>query len=250
MWSTTQIATLDLDGFRALADGRVPALRIPEFATPGECADLSRLLLENSVRTNTIPAVTRLGISQYEQGIRDSKDAYLTQAAELRPTFAEVFSASFDPLSRFVGRLQATGLDVDIMSEPDGRAYWAGSGKIRTGTTPIHVDFAPQDSPGWAVEATVAQLAWILYLRIDAGGDLELWDRRWERELDVHQPSGSYAYEPAVIEGADHLAVRPVVGDVVILNSRYFHAVSHTEHRLAYGSFISVFADGTARLWS
>lgn len=250
MWTTTRIPNLDVDGFHALAEGRIPALRVPGFASAEECADLGRALRRRSLRTFTVPEVVRLGISQYEQGVRGTKDDYLSQAARLRPEFAAIFAASFDPLGRFIGDLRAAGIDADIMREPDGRAYWAGSGKLRDGATPIHVDFAPQDSPGWAVGDAIAQLAWNLYLDVGDGGDLRLWDRPWEPELDSHQFDASYAYDPAVIDGADALTVPPVVGDVVMVNSRYFHTVTPARHRLTYGSFISVFTDASARLWS
>jgi len=250
MWKTAEIQALDADGFRALADGHLPALRISAFATPDECTSLSDQLLSESLRTNSIPTVTRLGISQYQQGIRDSKDAYLDLAAELRPQFDKIFEASFDPTSRAIEHLRALGLDADIMAEPDGRQYWAGTAKLRTGETPVHVDFAAQDSPGWAVETAVAQLAWVLYLQVGEGGELRLWDHCWEPHMDVHQSPGHYAYDPIVVEGADSLDLKPVVGDVVLLNSRYFHTVTHTGNRLAFGSFVSVFADGRARLWS
>lgn len=250
MWTTTEIPTLDLAGFSALVEGRLPAVRIPDFASLDECSALSRQLLTDSLRTHTIPAVVRLGISQYQQGICDSKDGYFAQAAELRSGFSRMFADSFDPLTRFTEHLRSTGVDTGIMHEPDGRAYWAGSGKLRTGDSPLHVDFAPQDSPGWAVEEATAQLAWNLYLETSDGGYLQVWDRRWERGLDVHQSDKTYAFDPSVVDDATALEVIPVVGDIVVVNSRYFHAVTRTSHRLSFGSFISVFADGSARLWS
>jgi len=129
--------------------------------------------------------------------------------------------------------------------------YFAGNGKLRNGYSPIHVDFAPQDSAGWAVAEAGAQLAWNLYLRVPAeGGKLLLWDKYWQPEDDRHQVDDNYFYEDTVVRDARMIRVSVSPGEVIILNSRNFHAVSEARDRLAFGSFISVFEGDRLRLWS
>ena len=80
------------------------------------------------------------------------------------------------------------------MTEPEYRRYWCGNGKIRNGVTPIHIDFAPQDSAGWAIAHTWVQLSWKLYLdNPSGGGDLHVWERRRSPEDDlVQQVEGQF----------------------------------------------------------
>jgi hypothetical protein len=84
----------------------------------------------------------------------------------------------------------------------------------------------------------------------ERGGELLLWDRRWVPEDDIHMVEDNYYYDDAVVRGARMLTVGVQPGEVIIINSRSYHAVAEAEDRLAFGSFISVFADGRLRLWS
>ena len=163
-----------------------------------------------------------------------------------------MFARSFDPVARLIAELRRLELDADLMTEPGFGAYWAGSGKLRNGATPIHVDFAPQDSAGWAVGATRVQLAWNVYLdNPGAGGDLLVWERRWSPEDDgTHQVEGEYYYRPEVVHGARRVEVPVTIGDVVFVNSSVYHAVADARRRVAFGSFISIFDDGRFRLWA
>ncbi len=76
MWEDTQIHSLSHASLRALIESRIPAVRIDNFATHEEVQQLLAGLLEHACRTSSIKQVTRLGISQYEQGVRASKQAY------------------------------------------------------------------------------------------------------------------------------------------------------------------------------
>jgi len=251
MWEDTQIHSLSHASLQALIESRIPAVRIDNFATHEEVQQLLAGLLEHACRTSSIKQVTRLGISQYEQGVRASKQAYFALARQLDEDFSRIFAQSFPPVQRLIGKLGEVGFDADIMSEPGLGNYFAGNGKLRNGFSPIHVDFAAQDSDGWAIAAATAQLAWNLYLRVsEQGGELLLWDKLWSPEDDVHQVRDSYFYTEAVVGGARMLSVDVQPGEVIIINSRNYHAVAEARDRLAFGSFISAFEDGRLRLWS
>lgn len=251
MWEDGNIQRISHDSLRALIDNRIPAVRIDGFSTNEEGRRLLEALLEHACRTASIAEVTRLGISQYEEGLRVSKGAYFERAHALKDQFSLVFSRSFAPVQRFIARLCEAGFDADIMYEPGFGHYFAGNGKLRNGFSPIHVDFAGQDSEGWSIADASAQLAWNLYLRVPCeGGELLLWDKQWHPEDDIHQVDDSYFYNDQVVYGADMLRVAVNPGEVIIINSRNYHAVAQSRDRVAFGSFISVFDDGRLRLWS
>lgn len=251
MWETDKVQPISHDSLQALIDNRIPAVRIDSFATQAEAAQLLRALLDHACRTCSIREVTRLGISQYEQGVRDSKQAYFSQAHALEEAFSRIFAQSFAPVQRLISRLVEAGFDADIMYEPGFGHYFAGNGKLRNGFSPVHVDFAAQDSQGWAIADAGAQLAWNLYLRVPReGGELLLWDKLWDPADDIHQAADNYFYTDAVVQGARMLSVGVRPGEVIIINSRNYHAVAQAHDRLAFGSFISVFDGGRLRLWS
>jgi hypothetical protein len=251
MWEDTRIHPLGHAALLALIESRIPAVRIDDFATDAERRQLLEGLLGHACRTSSIKQVTRLGISQYEQGLRATKEGYFAQARQLDKDFSRIFTQSFPPLQRLIGKLGEAGFDADIMCEPGLGRYFAGNGKLRNGFSPIHVDFAAQDSAGWAIAAAKAQLAWNLYLRIpEQGGELLLWDKLWTPQDDVHKARDSYYYNDEVVRGAPMLTVSVRPGEVILINSRNYHAVTQAQDRLAFGSFISVFDDGRLRLWS
>ena len=251
MWENDNIYRFSNSSLVALIENRIPAVRIKSFAKAHEIDTLVTGLLEYACRTSSIEQVTRLGISQYEQGIRASKDNYFKLARRHAPQFAQLYTRSFSPVQRLINQLETKGFNAGTMSEPGMGKYFAGNGKLRIGYSPIHVDFAPQDSANWAIAEASAQLAWNLYLRVPPeGGELLLWDKQWQPEDDRHQIDDNYFYDDAVVHDARMVRVSVTPGEVIIINSRNFHAVSKARDRLAFGSFISVFEGNRLRLWS
>ena len=251
MWENDNINGLSRSSLVALIESRIPAVRIEAFADAHETDALVTELLEHACRTSSIRQVTRLGISQYEQGVRVSKDNYFNLARRLDPEFAQIYARSFSPVQRLIYQLEKTGFDAGVMSEPGMGDYFAGNGKLRNGYSPIHVDFAQQDSAGWVIAEAGVQLAWNLYLRVPPeGGELLLWDKHWQPEDDRHQVDDNYFYDDAVVRNARMVRVSASPGEVIIINSTNFHAISEARNRLTFGSFISVFDGDRLRLWS
>ncbi len=251
VWESDNINEFSDSSLLALVENRIPAVSIKSFACAHETEALVAALQELACRTSSISQVTRLGISQYEQGIRASKANYFKLAKHIEPAFSKVYARSFSPVQRLIQQLEETGFDAGIMSEPGMGLYFAGNGKLRNGYSPVHVDFAPQDSAGWAIAETGVQLAWNLYLRVPPeGGELLLWDKHWQPEDDVHQVDGNYYYDEAVVRDARMVRLHVSPGEVIIINSRNYHAVTEARDRLAFGSFISVFEGNRLRLWS
>ena len=250
MWIDNQIRDLTAKNLDLLITSKIPALEIPVFATAHECEQLKQALLSESCRGSSVPEVTRLGISQYQHGVRESKAYYLALAERASTLQSEIFAQSFDPNSRLISIFRGMGRDMDIMQE-NGKTYFAGCGKVRTGVSPIHVDFAPQDSKDWGIGQAEVQLAWNLYL--DTGslpGDLILWDKMWQPEDDKYQVEDNYYYDKRIVSDLPENRFPVTVGSVILINARNFHAVSDAKDRVTFGSFISVFEDGSMRLFS
>ncbi len=251
MWEEDEIHSLNNCTLNKLLQNKIPAIRIQGFASPSEINAFKDALLIYARKTSSVKQVTRLGISQYQQGVLESKDHYFNLAKEVSNEFAAVYAESFNPLTRFIDLLSQYFPDVGIMHEEGYGDYFAGVGKLRNGLSPIHVDFAPQDSQGWAIGETIHQLAWNFYLDIPShGGEHLLWEKEWKREDDKYMADGNYYYSSEVVEGARLLTVPVQTGEIVLINSRNFHAIAEANDRLAYGSFISYLNGNKLRLWS
>lgn len=238
------------ENVRRLINGEIPAVRLKDFARREEVHALLSAYGEMLQRSNSIEEVTRIGISQYQEGVRGDKRSYFELAKRLKPVQQQIFSSSFNPNTRIVNALKMLGFDVKYFKEPGFGAYHTGNIKVRHGTTPVHIDFAPQDSTGWLVGQADCQLAWNLYLNEPAGGKLRIWHKQWQPDDDCYLERTSYCYRAEVVEGVDSVAISPVIGDVILINSRNYHAVEKCDDRKAYGCFISVFSGDRLRLWS
>lgn len=250
-WETDAVQPFSAEAIHRLLANRVPAVRLADFATASETRAFGDAMVHGARRTGSIAEVSRLGISQYQQGIRGSKAGYFAAAEQARAEYAAIFTASFNPLQRFLAALESVGFASDVESEPGFGRYFAGTGKLRNGESPIHVDFSPQDSAGWRVGTLQAQLAWNYYVQVPpSGGELLLWERAWEPSHDALMVPGQYYFPPTVVAGARMLRLPVQPGEVVLLNSRCYHAVAHSENRLAYGSFVAWYGGRALRLFS
>lgn len=250
-WSSSTVAAFSRDGLYALINNELPALRISDFADASEINALTSALSDFKDPSYSVPQVKRLGISQYQQGLCSSKEHYLTEAVAATKEQQQIFKQSFDPIDRILQLFKKEGFHSSVMTTDQGESYFAGSGKLRNGFSPIHVDFAPQDSSDWEVGACRAQLAWNLYLNVPSdGGELLIWDKQWIPQDDTYQVSDSYHYHQDVVKDAQKLTIKVFPGEILLINSRNFHAVAESKNRLSIGSFISYFEDDSLKLWS
>jgi hypothetical protein len=249
-WETDQVSNFSYEAISQLIEGRVPAVRLQGFSTNSETQNLVDALASFSAYSQSIKQVLRIGLSQYQEGLADSKENYFKKAKELLPRQTDVFHQSFNPVERLCSLLSEIGYNTSIMHEPGFGDYYAGNAKYRTGTTPIHIDYAPQDSAGWAVYSSHAQLSWNLYIKNTHGGKLQLWDKYWQSDDDLLQHENGFHYRRSVVKNCKMLEIDAIPGELLLINSRKYHAVSESKDRLAFGSFISHFPENHLRFWS
>lgn len=251
MWKSIEIPQLSRKSLSLLVDNRLAAVRIRDFASTSELDLLKRGLIENNRLSSSIRQVTRFGISQYEEGLKHNKQNYFSLTQRAAQEQKNIFAGSFDPVERFITLLEVHVENTGIMEEPGYGRYYAGNGKMRQGFSPIHVDFAPQDSAGWAIGGSQNQLAWNLYIDIpQQGGELLIWDKQWQPADDIFQVDGNYYYDEAVVAGQNRLSIKPQRGEILLINTRNFHAVADSDNRFAFGSFIACLGEGSMMLWS
>ena len=249
-WESNSVADFSSQALNLLLAGRVPAVRVTDFCGQAELERLVASLHAITARSQTLGNMVRMGISQYQEGVCGDKAEYFAMAERLQSQQQALYANSFDPVERLCGRLNAVGFNARVLEEPGFGRYYAGVCKKRWGPSSVHVDFSAQDSPGWRVGKARAQLAWNLYLNTPTGGALQVWDRQWTRCDDVHRSDRSFTYSESVVAGTEHVEIPVMQGDVLLINSRNYHAVADTGPRLTFGSFISLFPERELALWS
>ncbi|MGD1852147.1 MAG: 2OG-Fe(II) oxygenase [Cyanophyceae cyanobacterium] len=239
------------ENLSGLINNTIPLIRIPNFGTTEEAEELAERFLQFAARSNSVKTVTRLGISQYEQGTVGGKINYFRLVEGAWSNLIKVCETTFNPTLKVMEILREYFTEVDILTEEGYGRYFAGVAKLRTGKTPIHSDFPLLGALDWAIAEMVAQLSWNFYLRVpNTGGELRIWDRLWQEEDDQLLVKGTYYHDEKIISNIPSITVKPVLGELIIFNSQNYHTVLPAQNRIAVGSWISLMPDRSLKLWS
>lgn len=245
---------LTRDSFNQLLDGKIPYLRIGDFATHDECEALVTSAVQEGFGPyrGVEPVINRIGNTVFEYS-RISRCDYFKKNIYLNRVQQRMFGRSFDPLKRFIALLEKLAQRrAGVAKNAEGQPYYAGLVRRIENGTLLHVDFAPGEQPGWEVAEVTDQLAWNLYLRVSepSSGRTHIFDRQW-RPADDELKEGIYGYNSLVVAGKEDASFAPVVGEVVIFNTRNFHYVEPTDgERVTFTSAIGRLPSGDLVLWS
>ncbi|MEO0756186.1 MAG: hypothetical protein AAFY78_04850 [Cyanobacteria bacterium J06648_16] len=161
------------------------------------------------------------------------------------------------PLDKILGLLRSVwGAGAEIAQNENGQRFYAGDIRF-IGEAPLHNDFAARNESVGALKAMTEQLtlqlrtiteqlSWNLYLAgaDTGGGQLELWNRRWQQEDEAYRLPGTLmGYDDQVIAHCDKTLVEPKPGRFVILRSTNYHRVLRSDDafdRISMTSFIGV----------
>jgi hypothetical protein len=252
-WTATMPSQLTAAALGELFDNRIPAIHLPGFATPPECAafvaEVDRL--PPDYYENVSPRIGRLGISQFECG-RRGKRRYFALANEARRALRRVSDATFDPVSRLADLLSRAGVCARVAVEAGRGKYFAGIVRRIEEGAQVHVDVSSIDAAGWAVGEVDAQVAWNLYLAAPRhGGECLVYDRAWRPRDEKRRIAETYGYDPRIVDRAACVRIAPRVGDLYLFNCRNYHQVLPADGgRMAIGSFLGRTRDGRFLLWS
>ena len=268
-WQSNEAYPLSAESLDYLFSNRIPAIRVPEFATPEECRAFAKGLrncdlrvvkgaTEHSAPSFDAQKIAFVGLTQFEFKYKPIED-YLDAAEASRAEVAPVFASAFDPVERLMGRLRGcVEVGVSIAGDPGGRLYSATIIRSSNEGLALHADFAPYQAPQLTVSDCTAQLAWNFYAEVPdgEGGHTTLynspwtWRRRYDGEI-----AENYPLSRSVIEGVQSYTFKPVEGEVVLFNSRNPHEVfpvaeANCKDRIAMATFIGRKPNGNLNLWS
>lgn len=268
-WNSTEPSSLSADSLQDLFENRIPAIRIPQFATAAECrafADAVRACdyhvvqgaTDHSAPSFEAQKIAYIGLTQYEYKYRTMED-YLDAADAARAEVAPVFAQTFDPVERLMTLLRdQVSAGVQIAADPNGRPYSATIIRSANEGLALHADFAPYQAPQLTVSDCTAQLAWNFYAEVPdgPGGHTTVHNRPWAwTRASEGEIAENYPLARAEVAGAESFTFRPCEGEVIIFNSRNPHEVIPVaepggKDRIALATFIGRKPDGDLRLWS
>lgn len=240
-----------------LAAGRCAAIRVPDFFSPDECALVMNALLKVEFaaygRARVWPEVMRFGV-----GVSDHRhngtisEKYWAAVDESRRAWEEL-SLPFDPFELCRTRLGADLPQPVEVARHDGRVMGAGVAREPNQGFLVHFDDAQREfSDGFLDANVICQFAFNLYLSVpDSGGETVVWRHRWHPADDKHKPAGSYGFKESVVGDAESFQMIPRIGEAVLLEPRYFHAVrpSGGGRRIALGFSVSMTDTGQLLTW-
>ncbi|MEV7069034.1 hypothetical protein AB0N97_40655 [Streptomyces collinus] len=146
---------------------------------------------------------------------------------------------------------QAWGTPVVRMTN-SGRRLYAGMVREINHGTHVHFDDAVHECPELSAPVDlIGQIAMNVFLAVpDEGGETHVWRRRWQSGDETRRRG--YGYEDALVAGQESATVRPHVGDVLLLGSRWFHKVAPSSggRRITLSFCLGMTAAGRIVTWS
>ncbi|GAA0466968.1 proline hydroxylase [Streptomyces olivaceiscleroticus] len=240
-----------------LAAGRCAAIRVPDCLPADLCGQTLRALESRTFDTygkkRVNPPVMRFGIGvsdHREQG--QVADGYWNAVKADRQAWLDL-GLPFDPFEECRAALGANWPGGVAVGRRGGREMGAGVAREPNQGFQVHFDDALREFSGDLLDAAlVAQFAFNLYLSVpETGGETVLWRHLWHPADEKFRLLDSYGYDEAVVDDAESLEFKPEVGEAILINPRYFHAVrpSQGSRRIALGFAVGMTATGELLTW-
>lgn len=257
-WTATGEFDLSTENLRLLLDNRIPVIRIPGFATPEECASFVAAARSGHIQYYSVATkIGYIGMAQYEYRWGRPKEDFFAAVPAARQHLHEVIEhCSFDPLQRLIGRLQAVWPRPVGIAREDMGAYYAGIIRFAGEGVQLHCDWAPVNSPHYAIGHIDGQLGWNFFAEeLESGGHTTVHNAPWDPQVKSGEIPQSYGLDPALVEGSPKAVYKATAGDVVIFNTRNPHEIAGGVakpggSRISIGSFVGRMPDQQLVLWS
>src|SRR5712691_1146647 len=231
-----------------LAGGRCAAILVPDFMSRPRCEAVLAALTAAEFRTydtkRVYPPVKRfgVGVSDYRQDGRINENYWATVEAD-RNDWREL-GLGFDPFEVSRATLGMSWPGKISIGQCDGRELSPGVAREPNDGFIVHFDDASREFSGNLLDVgLVAQFAFNLYLSVpEVGGETVIWRHLWHPGDEKHRLPSSYGYSDDVVGDAESFEMKPMVGQALLFNPRYFHAVrpSHGARRIALGFSVGV----------
>lgn len=257
-WTDRVEHTLTRENLALLLDNTIPAIRVPGFATAAECTAFASAAKAGRMQYyNVSDRIGYIGLAQYQYRWTKTKAEFLADVAQAQADVQAVFdAANFNPLQRLIELLRSHWTaSVDIANEY-GKPYFAGIVRSTCDKIDLHADWAPINSPDYAIGAIDGHLGWNFFAEeLQSGGHTIVYNSPWDPEVTTGEIPKSYGLDRSLAEGAPCFTYSPTAGDVVIFNTRNPHEIAPGTakpggSRVSIGSFVGRMPDNRLVLWA
>jgi hypothetical protein len=237
-----------------LARGNIPAIYISSFIDEVTASAIRHSYsgLTQSYYENVIPRIKKFGPTVFEYKFADRKD-YFFQARETRKLLLSVMKDILSPLEIFRHNLkEQCGWSSNLAEDHLFGKYFAGTFRSIEEGTPVHIDFAPHESPEWEMISSVkAQLTANIYLDAPPeGGNLVIYEKLWNPEDERYRFKNRFGYADAAIEATSFETIKPRDCAISLFNSQFFHRVDPSWQRRLTLSFFFALQKDSLIFWS
>jgi hypothetical protein len=240
-----------------LAAGRCAAVLVSDFMPRAQCAAVLAALKTAEFKTydtkRVYPPVMRygVGVSDYRRDGR-IEESYWEAVKVDRRNWHEL-GLRFDPFEVCRTTLGMNWPGKISVGQSNGRELSPGVAREPDHGFIIHFDDASREFADNLLDISlVAQFAFNLYLSVpEVGGETVVWRHLWHPDDEAHRLPHSYGYADDVVGDAESFEIKPVVGQALLFNPRYFHAVrpSHEARRIALGFSVGLTDTGELVTW-
>lgn len=257
-WTDHVEHPLTKENLDLLLGNKIPAIRVPHFATPAECTAFAAAAKAGRMQYyNVADRIGYIGLAQYQYRWTKTKAEFLADVSQAQADVQAVFdAASFNPLQRMIDLLRTHwNTPVDIASE-NGHPYFAGIVRSTCDKIDLHVDWAPLNSPDYAIGAIDGQLGWNFFAEeLQSGGHTHVYNNPWNPEIVDGEIPKSYGLDRTLTDGVSRFTYHATAGDVVIFNTRNPHEIvpgtaGPGGSRVSIGSFIGRMSGAGLALWA
>lgn len=256
-WAGAAVEGLCRESLEALLANRIPAIRVPGFATVHECREFCAVTRAGPMRYYSAqPPIGYVGMAQYEYRWDRPKADYFRDVAQADAARDRVFAGAFDALARVNRALSLVWPGrVGLAHEPGLGDYFAGIIRDAAGGIKLHADWGPCNAPDWAVGTIDAQIGWNIYFEVpETGGDTTVYNAPWSPVMEGNVPPRSYGLDTAELAAGERFTFHPSEGELIFFNVRNPHEVSPgrdgERSRVSIGAFVGRMPDGSLVTWS
>lgn len=246
-WEPIVAPAVTSEAIAALLSGEAPYLRLPGFFGVAWCDELARrfhaMAAERPDHRVQLDGGAYMDTLGFSIEIARSMEKYFRGVAEDAPRMRAIYQGGDDLIAKLNEQFTAIGWSVVVAAEGD-QPYLTDIVLGGPGSrTPLHKDTYVVEYPDCCLSRFGYRLGANAYLhRPEAGGELVIYRRR-HLSGEGQGGDGSPWIDQSFVEGVEHVAYRPEIGDMVIFDSYRYHEIllsRGSEPRLAAHTTILV----------
>jgi hypothetical protein len=248
MW-TPQILD-ETSSYDDLITGKIPALIIPKVLSKSDCISMSSKILDMSKTNNSSTKFgTSLSSHIYE------KQRYFSKSKKSNEILKNLFSENTSPLTFMQQKISKLFGKKIYTATENGNVYSDAVIRIHDSGDSVHLhrDNSNFEMSEFNVSRLKNQLSAILYLQCpDAGGELTIFHKMWSKK-DEMMREPEFGYSSDLIRGVYQTKIRPIAGNMVILNPKFYHqieSISGLKSRIALTFFFGESSKDSFNSWT